>query len=457
MSILLVRNVQSNILRYHNRKYARFVFISFDKIAKATAVKDWVGTILKDFQITSEATGLKDYKNFKKKKPNNGRILSLHFSAKGFRKMGFKKTDDGLPKDSAFWEGMEARGPSLNDPDKKNWEPDYKKNMEAMVLIADDSISVIEDTMSALDKSLHEKKIGEIIFYENAISKKNDSNHNIEQFGYRDGLTQPVFWNKERLLQDKWNLVLDNNRGGSYLVFRKLEQNVKLFNEKVKAMSKQIQLPESYVGARVIGRYKDGVHLEDGSYPPVKNPDPKRPTNFDEDPDGMKCPFHSHSRKMHAATYDEKQRMIVRRGVTYDDRIDKKDPEPEKGVGLLFLCYQASIENQFETLQSKWANNPDYPQKHTGIDPLIGQTDNITKRPARRVGYNTAKESLQLNGTVTLKGGAYFYAPGIPFLKDIKSYPRKDNFNSGYNIGSVGFGILSSFSSVNGNSGGFNY
>jgi deferrochelatase/peroxidase EfeB len=43
--------------------------------------------------------------------------------------------------------------------------------------------------------------------------------------------------------------------------------------------------------------------------------------------------------------------------------------------GLLFLCYQASIERQFEFVQSKWVNAPDFPQGGDGHDPIISQVD----------------------------------------------------------------------------------
>jgi len=147
--------------------------------------------------------------------------------------------------------------------------------------------------------------------------------------------------------------------------------------------------------------------------------------------------------------------MIVRRGVTYDNRSDISNPEPEKGVGLLFLCYQANIQRQFEVLQATWANNPNYPKNGTGIDPLIGQTDINTARVSHKSTYNTAKESLELNGTVTLKGGEYFYSPSILFLKNIKSYPRKDSFSSGYYSRGISYGLLSWISSGGGHYNGY--
>jgi len=119
MSNLQLRDVQSNILRPHYRKFSRFMFIRFESKVSPNAIKDWIGIVMKEFQITSGATGLKNYKKFKKGKSNQERIFNLFFSAKGFQKMGFKKTDDGLPKDTAFWDGMEKRGSLLNDPDKK--------------------------------------------------------------------------------------------------------------------------------------------------------------------------------------------------------------------------------------------------------------------------------------------------------------------------------------------------
>lgn len=35
---------------------------------------------------------------------------------------------------------------------------------------------------------------------------------------------------------------------------------------------------------------------------------------------------------------------IARRGITYDERHNREDSSPEEGVGLLFMCFQANLE-----------------------------------------------------------------------------------------------------------------
>src|SRR5262249_46751559 len=129
-------------------------------------------------------------------------------------------------------------------------------------------------------------------------------------------------------------------------------------------------------GALVVGRFENGT-------PVVLQPIEGRPTNnftYDEDPDGAKCPFQAHIRKVNQRQAETRSRRIARRGITYGAR----EPEPQDnpgleevpaaGVGLLFMCYQKNIVKQFEYLQFVYANNPGFPAgQEPGIDPLIGQ------------------------------------------------------------------------------------
>jgi deferrochelatase/peroxidase EfeB len=173
-----------------------------------------------------------------------------------------------------------------------------------------------------------------------------------------------------------------------------------------------------------MGRFEDGT-------PVALQPTPGRPTNdftYDEDPDGEKCPLQAHIRKVNARQQDTPR--IVRRGVTYGKRW--KEPKdnpgleelPSEGVGLLFMCYQRNIEKQFEHLQYLWANDPRLPYtQEPGIDPVIGQPNGMgagqQKWPAQ---WNDTREKhrpFDFHGFVTLKGGEYFFAPSIYFLKNI--------------------------------------
>ena len=49
-------------------------------------------------------------------------------------------------------------------------------------------------------------------------------------------------------------------------------------------------------------------------------------------------------------------------------------PDPDVDRGLMFLCYGATIEDQFEFLTRRWSNLPNQPNDG-GHDPVIGQRD----------------------------------------------------------------------------------
>src|SRR5262245_36146795 len=72
-------------------------------------------------------------------------------------------------------------------------------------------------------------------------------------------------------------------------------------------------------------------------------------------------------------------RLILRRGIPYRSAKDPAHLLEDDNVdrGLLFMSYQASIEQQFESLMKTWANRDDAPhhtEPRAGHDPLIGQS-----------------------------------------------------------------------------------
>jgi hypothetical protein len=141
---------------------------------------------------------------------------------------------------------------------------------------------------------------------------------------------------------------------------------------------------------------------------------------------------------------DENSHRITRRGITYGQRLTKKfkddrgkvfeglDEEkekrlgrtPTKDVGLLFMCFQASIADQFGFMQKQWANSSDFVRPETGIDPMIGQPVAVADYnwPA---GYGEPRidkpqsQTKPFAGAVTMKGGEFFFAPSLSFLKGL--------------------------------------
>ena len=192
---------------------------------------------------------------------------------------------------------------------------------------------------------------------------------------------------------------------GSYLVYRKISQNVHLFSEQIKILAAKLNITEDLTGAMVVGRFEDGTPVYADSVHGPGN-DVQNDLNYKDDADGFKCPLHAHIRKVNPRgttplTSDEfeRGRRIVRRGIPYGEPVGT--PGKPTGVndnasssrGLLFICYQSNIEEHFEFIQRTWVDNESFPQgilfqKDTGDDPLIGHNHDEAQRWPKKGGIN---------------------------------------------------------------------
>ena len=160
--------------------------------------------------------------------------------------------------------------------------------------------------------------------------------------------------------------------------------------------------------------------------PPVRWADPSQPvdtfTAAVMDGDGQRCPLPGHIRKVNPR--DEAtdigqgartlRRRIIRRGVTYGPSY-ATDPAADRG--LLFLCYQGSIADQFEFLWRVWANKPDTPRGGAGFDPIISQNP----RGGRWLHFVQGDRRAAMKITerfIFSTGGAYLFAPSISAIRD---------------------------------------
>ena len=86
----------------------------------------------------------------------------------------------------------------------------------------------------------------------------------------------------------------------------------------------------------------------------------------------------------------------------------------------MFLCYGASIEDQFEFLTRRWANSAIQPNAG-GHDPIIGQSNRHGDR-TRFIDVPTVSGPVRLpldDEWVTPTGGGYFFAPPISALTEV--------------------------------------
>ena len=414
---IFLKDLQANILQPHGRRNATLLLLSFGSNGRSSLqpVFSWIGNIADE--VTTAAS------DYAEALPRRSAFVSFLLSARGYARLRLR-----APNDTAFRAGMRSRREVLQDPPVEEWEDVYQRDaIDALLILADDdsarlSMAVVRHRFDAQRAGLR------VLAIEHGHQLRRDG-HDVEHFGFVDGISQPEFFPIEQTTRH-WNakaeldLVLAEEptspgHFGSCVVFRKLEQDVALWNHAIRELAAANGIDEELAAARAMGRFKDGTSLL--SSPPGTGP--QNDFNYADDPSGALCPLNAHIRKTNpreavdgTAAPDERRRRIARRGITYGLRPDLHPngrrffPPPHTGVGLLFICYQANIEDQFEYIQGKWANDVNPCRPGAGLDPLIGQC-----RDRRRENPTTSL----LPQTVRLRGGEYFFAPSLTTLRRI--------------------------------------
>ena len=189
---------------------------------------------------------------------------------------------------------------------------------------------------------------------------------------------------------------------GSFLVIRRLRQDVPAFREFVAAEAEKRGLTPEEFAAKVIGRFPSGAPIVLTPREDIElGADENKNNNFEfhSEPDevvpgaddhGLKCPFAGHIRKVYPRNdrdrfvpdngeADAQKHRVIRRGIPLELPILEPSPGGDDKLerGLLFLAYQTSIENQFEHIQKRFANNvepdPATGEMRAGFDLVIGQ------------------------------------------------------------------------------------
>jgi Dyp-type peroxidase family len=457
-------SLQGNILKSHGRGHTSHIFFRFNTGKEAAARR-----FLKKYARTKLTTASQQQQvaDARKAALANGQTVretffyGLLLSADGYRFLGLTPPDD-----PNFENGMKASNANLIDAPINTWDIGYQSVIHGMILVArggDNRLQLDAET-KRLITSLRLGGLATINCVEKGNGIKNTNGDDIEHFGYVDGISQPKFFtdeidslNANGVGTNDWNpampsdlvLVPENpaaadNLFGSYFVFRKLEQNVRAFKMAEQRLGTTLfgrnatPAQKELAGAMVVGRFENGmpVTLAQQDDDPVvlaaHGSHVGHINNFDysADTDGAKCPFHSHIRKTnprHESPFEgsaaERHHTMARRGIIYGDRFIHPneveiDEMPTKDVGLLFMSFQSNIANQFEFIQSTWANNPDFKEENVGKDGVIGQGAfaNGLHKYARNYNNLPLTPTRGFGGFVTLKGGEYFFAPTMDFL-----------------------------------------
>lgn len=470
----LMSDLQGNILKAHGRDHTAHVFIRFGPDVAAAA--SWIGHFA-ETHITSAKRQHEESLLYREADIAGTLFGNLYLTARGYQALGLRS----LPNDPKFRAGMKASGRALHDPDPKLWEECYRDDIHAMILLADDIEALILRETRRLRHEIEHNRAGTVLGVEFGRVLRNKNGYPIEHFGYVDSISQPLFFKTKSdsatvsaSSPQEWNpygplslvLVQDPNGEtrdsyGSYLVFRKLEQDVRGFELATRQLARAIGMTEresDHAGALVIGRFPDGHPITTTKEQPVDNEVSPNDYLFNDfnyaRDDGTKCPFHAHIRKVNPRGDSisparrrygplreleaERRHRIVRRGIPYGRReIEPKDKPrleelPTNGVGLLFMCFQSDIQEQYEFLQARCANDEQFPVAKTGVDPLIGQGGNGQSQLWPKGWGEPTTTPFNFMDYVHLLGGEYFFAPSISFLKKLSQSAGRQGRPSPY-------------------------
>ncbi|PZG50594.1 peroxidase [Spongiactinospora gelatinilytica] len=431
----MLDNLQANILRAHVREHLSVLFVRFNNAREGRRYLRGLAR-----KVKSARKHLAEVRDFNLNGRRGTPYVGVGISKAGYRDLGHSEVEVGKFTDVVFRDGMKRRVAVINDPPADQWENAYQQDIHAVILIGDARPEPVARLRRQIIGEL--PRSARVLGEETGRGMHNATGEGIEHFGYVDGRSQPLFVKDEvdKEPKEHWNpaLPLENilaqdplapnpaAHHGSYLVFRKLEQDVRAFHQIERDLADELGLvgaDRDRAGAMLFGRFRDGTPLTDKPLPaggPVSND-----FNFDADP-GSKCPVSSHIRKSNPRSFG-REVLMVRRGQTYgvriDDPTDDSPPEnrPSSGVGLLFMSFNHSLLDQFEFTQDKWANEPEFPAPGTGHDPVIGQGERDIKVTFPKVwGQPELSPSIpQVAQTITMKGGEYFFMPSLAYLRSL--------------------------------------
>jgi Dyp-type peroxidase family len=434
--------VQGNIIKGHGRDHAAHLVLG--RAGGADAARAWLAAFAAE-RVTTAAAARRQARSWGPGDPGEPFAMVLLAPA-GYRYLGVADADIPGAAQQYFPFGMQRQSelqPSYSDPEPATWEPAYRQPIDAMVILADDDRDRLERCVAEVTASA--EGVFEVRVVECGTKLRGTFEHgsgDIEHFGYRDGISQPLMVAQDIQEEvdargdDHWNpgaplslaLVAEDASAstyGSFMVFRKLEQDVAAFRRKLDAEARVSGVAAETLGAMAVGRHRNGEPLV-----PTGVKSAGADANdfaYDQDVNGGQCPFHAHIRKTNPRgdlsrrpvgplpLETERRFRIVRRGITYGERpdLDGHGDPPSEGVGLLFMCFQSNLV-QF-AIQQEGSDGNAFAFDDVGVDPLIGHNS----APTPQTWPSTGTLRFTLDDVVRMRGGEYFFAPSMTFLRGL--------------------------------------
>ncbi|WP_454626789.1 Dyp-type peroxidase [Bradyrhizobium cenepequi] len=463
--MLNLTNIQGNILRgYASFPHAQFLFFG---IQSADDAKAFIRRLLDTDAVTPALW---------RAKPDA--TLNIAFTFEGLRALGLP-VESLVTFPAEFQEGMKRRANELGDIDEsspEHWEDPWKTHRVHML------ITIYGRTGDALEA--HCQRLRNLL--PNGVQELkpdqpagrlyiDDEETRKEHFGFVDGLSNPAIEGVPddggpRNRQDIGNpddkgrfrkiplgefLLGHPGEGGemapmpqphllahdaTYLVFRKLEQDVVCFrrylDEQADAFARTTPgglphgiSPQKFLAAKMMGRWQDGSSLVE--YPDAPREDTRNTFGYAGDPAGARCPLGAHVRRANprdALGFGGKtmsRHRLIRRGIAYGKFLPpgkEEEAESQEKRGIIFIALNSGFD-QFEFVQQKWMNFGDDFEQGNDTDPIAGNRPMIGGRRSAQMMIPGDEASgrrpflcSDIPRFVTTKGGDYFFVPSLTAL-----------------------------------------
>ncbi len=425
-------DIQGNVLRGYTMPAAAYLWLRIVDVAEARALMRRMLPQVVTAAPWSEAPAT---------------AMNVAFTFAGLQALGLD--DDVLASfPEVFREGMAARADRLGDRGPSapsTWEPGFD---EAHVLVTVSAVdgAHLEAALESVIGEDAEMRAVTLVHLQQAEALAGGRDH----FGFFDGIAQPAIQGSGVAPRPGdgqpdgaggWREVATGEvllgyrdedgalpaapappfeRNGTFVVYRKLAMDAAAFRRFI--ASAGYPGGADQLAAKIVGRWADGTPLELSP----DRPDPAVAINdfsYAKDPDGLRCPLGAHIRRANPRDslgfYEGRlsnRHRIVRRGRAYgpplppgvleDDGVDR---------GLIFVCFQADIWRQFETIQSLWIDDGDPFGLGADKDFLIGEphgTEGKMTIQGRPPFFLKPQPRF-----VTLRGGGYLFQPSMTALR----------------------------------------
>ncbi|MDD5037294.1 MAG: hypothetical protein PHE55_21415 [Methylococcaceae bacterium] len=490
-------DIQGNITRAYGRfglGFARYLFLRIHDGIKGMS---FVGAVTEKVTTAARWIGVEDGPNAIEKPKV---ATNIAFTYQGMKALQVPRASlIGFPME--FVMGMKNRQDILGDEGAsapEHWDPLWQ-DVPVHILITIDGVApdFIEERYEWLLGLIRQSEGGielltghrgangaDDLPYQDAhiLFDENGNPTPKEHFGYTDGISDPVFEGVPdvpgRVLgrgkptrEGGWaplatgEFILGHvdeameyppapnpvlfSRNGSFMIYRKLHENVGTFNAYLDEQSEHFPGSKELLAAKFVGRWRDNgaplIHAPDEeskkawdaryatASPEEKD---KMLSDFDytNDPNGSRCPFSSHLRRINPRSALEftkgafetpgalsDRRRILRRGLPYGQTSNPARDDGEHGI--IIMMVNADIGRQFEFVQQQWINYGNDFKAGSDKEILLGNHDKENPGKAViQVDPDSDRAPFFLKNLprfVETRGGDYFFIPSLTALRMI--------------------------------------